>query len=76
MADHDGHTVNVGPVTVGETLPKADPIDTDAIRTSVCGVLGPVLGPKSVVIRLCGDVDRHDDYLLTVAIRDALGEGS
>ena len=34
MSDHDGHTINVGPVTV----------------------------------------DRHEDYLLTVAIREALGE--
>lgn len=25
MSDHDGHTINVGPVTVGEPMAKADP---------------------------------------------------
>ena len=25
MSDHDGHTINVGPVTIGEALAKADP---------------------------------------------------
>lgn len=33
VADHDGHTINVGPVTVGELLPKpvAD-LDLDGIE--------------------------------------------
>lgn len=32
--DHDGHTINIGQVTVGEPLPKHDqPIDTEDILT-------------------------------------------
>ena len=127
MADHDGHTVNVGPVTVG--------IDTDALRSAVCLRSD---GVAHATLALCDEVDRlqadnaalermlnaalvdvvnmaneetaaatdeealdelrvdnatlrdllakalpwvdpnenHDAYLLTVAIRDALGEGS
>ncbi len=53
MSDHDGHTINVGPVTVGETLPKADPIDTDDARREVC-----LTGTFSRPIALCDEVDR------------------
>ena len=128
MSDHDGHTINVGPVTVG--------IDTDALRSAVClrsdGVAHATLALCDEVDRLRADNatlerklsaalvdvvnmaneetaaamadeealdelradnatlrdllakalpwidpnDTHDDYLLTVAIHEALGEGS
>ena len=128
MADHDGHTVNVGPVSVGKTLPKADPIDTDILRSAVWLRSD---GAAHATLALCDEVDRlrmvevvtlnyereqidahrrrqeaeaeagrlraenaalrdllakalpwidpndtHEDFLLTVAIREALGEGA
>ena len=42
MADHDGHTINVGPVTVG--------IDTEPLRMHY--------GPHHDVSSLCDEVDR------------------
>lgn len=36
MAD-DGHTIDIGPVTIDERLPVADPIDTDAERVVIAG---------------------------------------
>ena len=44
MADHDGHTVNVGPVTVG--------VDTDVIRARRTAI------GKEATDRLCDEVDR------------------
>lgn len=57
MTDHDGHTVNVGPVTVGETVTMADPIDIDAIRRRG----GDVTADH--VLALCDEVDRLRDLL-------------
>ncbi len=116
MADHDGHTINVGPVTVG--------VDTDAIRANYCSGQRRANWEAYIfgdVAALCDEVDRlraaleaasahaveasdyadrykaendrlrdllakalpwidpndsHEDYLLTVAIREALGEES
>lgn len=93
MAD-DGHTINVGPVTVGkiatggrtgpqDPAPSGGSIDANAIRNED--------GTWDDVLALCDEVDRlrdllrralpwidpndrHEDYLLTVAIREALGE--
>ena len=120
MAD-DGHTINVGPVTVGDknvagravqASPSghapidtvADPIDTDAMRDRYAEGGWEVYvaedGHNALRVRptltadvtaLCDEVDRlrdllrqalpwidpndrHEDYLLTVAIREALGE--
>ena len=55
MADHDGHTVNVGPVSVGKTLPKADPIDTDILRSAVWLRSD---GTAHATLALCDEVDR------------------
>ena len=81
MSDHDGHTINVGQVTVGEPLAKAGPHlcscricaaarertalvdENDHLRDLLAKAL-PWIDPN----------DRHEDYLLTVAIREALGE--
>ena len=90
MSDHDGHTINVGPVTVG--------IDTNRM-ISRCQDWGND-DAEQAAREMCAEVDRlraenaalrdllakalpwvdpngsHDDYLLTVAIREALGEES
>lgn len=55
MADHDGHTVNVGPVTIGEPLPVADPIDIDATVVSLLRSYGPNERDINVI---CNEVDR------------------
>lgn len=100
MSDHDGHTINVGPVTVGEPLAKADPHlvllphvpcgPRAARHIPPAGWLGGVAWDSGIA-RLCDEVDRlrdllakalpwidpndsHEDYLLTVQIREALGE--
>ena len=59
MADHDGHTTNVGPVTVG--------IDTDRIRN-----FGADLGDGD---RLCDEVDRlrAENAALAAALEDIAG---
>lgn len=71
--NHDGHTVNVGPVTVG--------VDTDA-KDGVAELLGLRAENDRLQDLLAKALpwidpnDSHEDYLLTVAIREALGEES
>ena len=75
MADHDGHTTNVGPVTVG--------IDTDRIRNRVlcnadvpCGKLtmGQVWHDVEP-LALCDEVDRlrAENAALAAALEDIAG---
>lgn len=71
VSDHDGHTINVGPVTIGEPLPKAvaDPIDTDAVRRIVAS--GPRPSYADTIDQLCGEVDRlraENDRLRAVVL--------
>ena len=69
MADHDGHTVTVGPVTVGETVTKADPIDIDAIRKKAQALVDRQFPSWAVEVKavnalaLCDEVDRLRDLL-------------
>ncbi len=74
MAD-DGHTINVGPVTIGEPLPKAvaDPIDTDAVRRIVAS--GPRPSYADTIDQLCGEVDRlrAENVIVISGLREALG---
>lgn len=73
--DHDGHTINVGPVTIGEPLPKAvaDPIDTDAVRRIVAS--GPRPSYADTIDQLCGEVDRlrAENVIVISGLREALG---
>ncbi len=75
MSDHDGHTINVGPVTIGEPLPKAvaDPIDTDAVRRIVAS--GPRPSYADTIDQLCGEVDRlrAENVIVISGLREALG---
>ncbi len=70
-ADHDGHTVNVGPVTVG--------IDTDALRSAVClrsdGVAHATLALCDEVDRLRAEVLKHGDHTPACRYRRAEGDG-
>ena len=111
MSAHDGHTINVGPVTVHADVPAIDrhahrpwdgtPADLDAERADACrcgpeyyerGLIAPDCSADAI-FDLCDEVDRlrgllaralpwidpndsHEDYLLTVEIREALGEGA
>lgn len=61
MADHDGHTVNVGPVTVG--------VDTDVIRARRTAI------GKEATDRLCDEVDRlrAENAALAAALEDIAG---
>lgn len=74
MAD-DGHTINVGPVTIGEPLPVAvaDPIDTDAVRRIVAS--GPRPSYADTIDQLCGEVDRlrAENVIVISGLREALG---
>jgi len=75
VSDHDGHTINVGPVTIGEPLPKAvaDPIDTDAVRRIVAS--GPRPSYADTIDQLCGEVDRlrAENVIVISGLREALG---
>ena len=75
-SDHDGHAINVGPVTVGtcgcsnnfgHTCEEVARLRAD--NATLRDLLAKALP-------WIDDNDSHDDYLLTVAIREALGEGS
>ena len=63
VPDHDGHTVNVGPVTVG--------IDTEAVRYSFHN--GPAYYDRS--LELCDEVDRlrAENAALAAALDDIAG---
>ena len=75
-SDHDGHTIDAGPVTAGtcgcsnnfgHTCEEVARLRADnaTLRDLLAKAL-PWIDPN----------ENHDDYLLTVAIREALGEGS
>jgi len=75
-SDHDGHTIDVGPVTAGtcgcsnnfgHTCEEVARLRAD--NATLRDLLAKALP-------WIDDNDSHDDYLLTVAIREALGEGS
>lgn len=73
-SDHDGHTIDAGPVTVGtcgcsnnfgHTCEEVARLRADnATMRDLLAKALPWIDPN----------DSHDDYLLTVAIREALGE--
>ena len=81
MSDHDGHTINVGPVTIGEPLAKADPHQCSCRicaaareRTALVAENAAMRDLLRRALPWIDPNDRHEDYLLTVAIREALGE--
>jgi len=64
VSDHDGHTINVGPVTVG--------IDTDALRSAVCLRSD---GVAHATLALCDEVDRlrAENTALAAVLADIAG---
>ena len=81
MAD-DGHTINVGPVTIGEPLAKADPHQCScricAAARERTALVAENAAMRDLLRRALPWIDPDDlvneDHLLTVAIREALGE--
>lgn len=96
MADHDGHTVNVIPVTVGtcgcsnnfgHTCEEVARLraenaeirgDNATLGSTVTGLRADNVTLRDLLAKALPRivVVIHDDHLLTVAIREALGEGS
>lgn len=84
MSDHDGHTINVGPVTIGEPLarPPVAAFEDEQVRRLAAEREVSTLRAENARLRdllrralpWIDPNDRHEDYLLTVAIREALGE--
>ena len=90
--DHDGHTINVGPVTVGvdpgrdrlwmlANWPKGNHLTI--VLHDYCDEVDRLRAKNATLRDLLAKAlpwidpnDSHEDYLLTVAIREALGEES
>ncbi len=73
MSDHDGHTINVGPVTIGE--PVAMPPEVDRLRAENTEALPKAVCPSDDAHQAIADEGIGDPVAITAALAAVMPDG-